>query len=353
MESSNQDGGNEGCIIKETTEEQVTSSSSPEITAHIPSGDRYTKLRSDVRMMVGTWCSRASKLGCSLAAMWMRFYSQTITPWVARTLRPVIDGRWLPWWRLRFQFAVSKLRRVVNQMIGPLEKGMEAARVHAPVQGVYEGVDLKVLPKYISFKAALLANRLTQQYVILVLSAVLVIVYGFSRTEIVSLQKLLRTKEVILAPVQDFTTAAPQSVPDSYVANAVSDYLSLLGSVAASNIEENYNVIMDSMSPELRIKFQAEAADWKAKVKAENISEILSITQKEIVSDGGGYYKVTALGKRDTYVANEYIGHTDEAIEMTLALAPPKTGKRWYLQITELSRQSVHAFRSKEQLGGK
>ena len=33
-------------------------------------------------------------------------------------------------------------------MIGAAEKGIEAARLTAPPQGAYEGVDLRVLPKY-------------------------------------------------------------------------------------------------------------------------------------------------------------------------------------------------------------
>ena len=70
------------------------------------------------------------------------------------------------------------------------------------------------------------------------------------------------------------------------------------------------------MSPQLKVKFLAEAAGFKEKVKAEGISELFTITQKEIRTTGDGYYKVTALARRDTYVNNEYLGHADEAIEI-------------------------------------
>ena len=40
----------------------------------------------------------------------------------------------------------------------------------------------------------------------------------------------------------------------------------------------------------------------------------------------------------------------DEAIEMVLQLVPPKSGKRWYLEINSLARQSADSFRKKREL---
>lgn len=233
-------------------------------------------------------------------------------------------------------------------MIGALEKGIEAAQVATPPQGSYEGVDLKVLPKYISFRAAMLHNRMTQQYIILLLSAFLVAHYVISRFEIHSLYGKLRAKEYILAPgVQDFTPASAQAVPDSYVNEAVMEYLGQIGNLTSGNIDEQYKLIAESMSPQLKVRFLAEASDFRAKVKAENISELLTVTEKEIRSTGDGYYQVTALARRDTYVNNEYIGHTDEAIEMVLQLVAPKAGRRWFLQINSLTRQNAETFKVK------
>lgn len=234
-------------------------------------------------------------------------------------------------------------------MIGPIEKGIEAAKFSKPAEGAFEGVDLRVLPKYVSFRAALLRNQLTQQYVIGILSLILVVHYVISRVEIYSLYGKLREKEYILAPgVQDFTPASPQTVSDSYIASAVTDFLGQLGNVTAGNIEEQYSALSDAMSPQLKVKFSAEAVEWKARVKAENISELLTVTEKEIRSSGNGYYKATALARRDRYINNEYLGHTDEAIEMTLELVPPKSGRRWYLQIDSLTRMPAETFRAKK-----
>jgi hypothetical protein len=233
-------------------------------------------------------------------------------------------------------------------MVGAIEKGIEAAKVSKPVSGVYEGVDLRILPKYISFRAALLHNRLTLQYVILILSVIFGGEFVVSRFEIHSLHKKLREKEYILAPgVMDFTAASPQSVSDQYVEQAVTDFINLLGNVTPTSIDDQYKALADFMSPQLKMKFSAEAMDVKTKIKSENISELLSVTQKEIRSNGEGYYKVTAIARRDTYVGNEYLGHADEVIEMILQLVPPKSGKRWYLQINSLTRESANAFRAK------
>ena len=233
-------------------------------------------------------------------------------------------------------------------MISALEKGMEAARISAPPQGSFEGVDLTVLPKYICFRAALLQSRLTQQYIILGLAALLVVYFAITRIEVYSLNGKLRAKEYILAPgVQDFTPASAQSVPDSYVSDAVTEYLGQLGNLTAGNVDEQYKLLSENMSPQLKVKFLAEASELKNRIKAENISEMLTITDKEIRASGEGYYQVTALARRDTYVNNEFIGHNDEAIEMVLQLVAPRNGKRWFLQINSLARQNAQTFRVK------
>jgi len=236
-------------------------------------------------------------------------------------------------------------------MVGPIEKGIQAAAIEKPKEGLYDGVDLRTLPKYICFRAALLQNKLTLQYIILILSAALLVLFIVSRQEVYSLYGKLRQKEYILAPgVMDFTPASPQSVPDSYVANAVVDFLGQLGNVTAGNIEEQYTSLADFMSPQLKVKFLAEAAGWKHKVKTDGISELLTIREKQIRTTGDGYYRVVALARRDTYINNEYLGNSDEAVEMVLQLVPPKSGKRWYLQIDSLSRQSADSFRKKREM---
>ncbi|MGK5083103.1 hypothetical protein WDW37_07330 [Bdellovibrionota bacterium FG-1] len=234
-------------------------------------------------------------------------------------------------------------------MIGPLEKGIAAARLATPPVGAYEGVDLSILPKYISFRAALLHNKLTHQYINLILAGLLVVQYGMSRYEIYSLYGKLRAKEYILAPgVQDFTPANPQTVPESYTADAVTDFINQLGNVNPGNIDEQYSLLAKFMSPQLKVRFEAEAIDFKAKIKAESISEMLTVTQREITPSADGFFHVVALARRDRYLNNEYVGHTDEVIEMVLQLIAPKRDRPWYVQINSLSREAAETFRAKK-----
>jgi hypothetical protein len=81
---------------------------------------------------------------------------------------------------------------------------------------------------------------------------------------------------------------APQSVPDAYVQHAVSDFIATLGNTNPTNIEERYQQLSSMMSPALQVQFSAEANEWIAKVKAENISEMLTVLSKRVEEHLGG-----------------------------------------------------------------
>jgi len=236
-------------------------------------------------------------------------------------------------------------------MVGVIEKGVSAAKLAEPPRGSYEGVNLEVLPRYICYKAALVREKMTLQTVVAIVAAVFVVYFAISRIEVHSLYSKLREKEYILAPgVQDFTPASPHTVSDSYVEAATTDFMNRLGNLNPLNIQEQYATLSDSMSAQLKIKFQAESADWIRKVKQDNLSEILSVLQKEIRSNDEGFYKVTAVVRVDSYVSNEHIGARDEVIQMLLRLIPPSRSSRWFLEIVSLSRTSADTFKTKESL---
>lgn len=241
-------------------------------------------------------------------------------------------------------------------MLGAMEKGIAAARLSSPPVGVYEGVDLRVLPKFICFRAALLREKMLLQYVVMIVVAAFAWHFTLSRFEISSLNNKLREKEYILAPgVQDFIPAAPQTVPDRHVIAAAMDYMGQLGNINPVNIDDQYERLSESMTAQLRAQFLAEAQDWKAKVKADNLSEVMTVVDKTIEADGKGNFRCVATARTDSYVNNEHIGYRDEVVDMMLELVPPEDGKRWYLQITSLSRSNRNAFQVKDQLskGGK
>ena len=234
-------------------------------------------------------------------------------------------------------------------MLTAMNKGIEAAQISTPPAGSFQGVDLKVLPKYVAFKAAMLKERLTLQYILAIVLAAFAANFAVSRMEIISLEKKLREKEYILAPgVMDFTTASPQAVSDSYVVNAALSFLSMLGNVNAANVDEQYKRLSTFMAPELRMQFEAEVNEWRETVKAENISEILRVTDREVVTTNEGFYKVTALASRERYSNSESLGHVDEVIEMTMRLVPPVKGKEWYLEITNLKRSRADGFKRQD-----
>lgn len=235
-----------------------------------------------------------------------------------------------------------------TNVIGPMEKGFEAARLQTPPEHVAGGVDLRILPKYICYRAALVREKLSLQYALALVSVGFVALFLTSRIEVSRLYTKLREKEFILAPgVLDFTPVAPQSVPESHIKNAAMEFLQTFGTFTAVNIVEQYARLADSMSPELRVQFEMESSSWVARVKSESIAQIMSITQKEIRTNQDGYYQVTAVGRKDTFANNEHLGSTDVVVEMVLRLVPPKAGKRWYLEIIKLTSQDANAFRVK------
>ena len=239
-------------------------------------------------------------------------------------------------------------------MLTAMDKGIEAAQVSTLPIGVYRGVDLKILPKFIAFKAAMLKQRLTLQYVLAIHIVAFSMNFAVSRYEIHGLEKKLREKEYILAPgVMDFTPASPQSVSDSYVINAAMTFLGMLGNVNAANIDEQYKRLASFMTPDLAIQFEEEAREWRETAKRENISEILRVTDREVVTSSDGFYKVTAISQRERYSNAESLGHVDEIIEMNLHLVPPTKGKEWFLEITSLKRGQADGFKASGTKGGK
>ena len=251
-------------------------------------------------------------------------------------------------------FSESVGRYTQDNIIGPMEKGVAAAKLQSPPAHVVDGVDLRVLPKFICYRAALLREKLSLQYGLAVLTGIFLVVFVSSRIEISHLYTKLREKEYILAPgVQDFTPAAPQTVPDSHVANAAMEFLETFGNINPVNIDEQYARLEESMSPELKIRFDLEAGPWKAKVKSDGISQVYSISEKEIRTKHDGYFSVTAIGHKDSYVNREHIGSTDQVVEMVLKLIAPQAGRRWYLEIEKLESHEANAFRVKTDLSQK
>jgi hypothetical protein len=276
--------------------------------------------------------SKISKLGLSLLAILTQFLraKKRLSLWINKSLAKL-------------------LKATEAQMIGPIEKGIAAARVNAGPDGIYEGVDLRILPKFISYKAALMRERITDKFIILILSALLVSHYAITRFEIAGYHEQLRTKEFMIVPgAMNFASVSPHSIKDSEIRNYITKYLSLLGNINSRNIEDNYSVLLNYMSPELALRFEVESESWIESVKLDDVTEILTILEKEIVSDGTGLYRLTALARRGIYQNGERISDSEESIEMKLKLLPPSAQRAWYPEIIDLKRKESRPFSKKK-----
>lgn len=251
------------------------------------------------------------------------------------------------WLKSRLEDAKS----VKTAIVGAVEKGFERARLSRVK--IATDLDLTMVPNYVAYKAALIREKILLQHVCLGLGFLTMVLFVVSRFEVSKLEARLRLKEYILAPgVNDFIPVAPQSVPDAYVQHAVSDFVATLGNTNPVNIEERFKQLSSVMSPALQVQFNSEAAEWIAKARAENISEMLTILDKQIEADVGGTYRVVVHSRTDSFIGSENIGYRNEVIEMGLRLVPPDVGRRWFLEITSMSRGSAEAFDVTKGLGG-
>ena len=197
---------------------------------------------------------------------------------------------------------------------------------------------LKFLPKFICYKAALLREKMLLSYCLFFVSTSFLILLGLYRYEVYWLQHKLREKEFILAPgVRDFTTVSPQSIPDSYIQDAVTDFVATLGNVNASNIEERYASLKRFMSDRFQIQFDLATKHWIDQVVDDDIAQLLMIQSKTISTDSKGVYEVVVHGKAEFYSSGQLLGDEDQVIEMKLSLVPPDRGRRWYLQIDHIT----------------
>lgn len=243
---------------------------------------------------------------------------------------------------------LERLNNRMGEMIGAMEKGVEAARLTAPPQGVYEHINLKDMTKFISYKAAKLRETVTLKYVLAIVVGLLCIEFTVSRIEILGLQQMLREKEYILAPgVSDFTPASAHAVSDSYVEQATTYFIGLLGNVSTNNVESRFEQLSEFMEAKLKARFDMEVSSWVNTMKAEGVTEVFDYdpSNLEVIADGKGFYKATVVGRRERWSSGEYLGHTDEVIELVMQLVPPAQGKQWFLQINELSRSEASSFR--------
>ena len=229
-------------------------------------------------------------------------------------------------------------------MLRAIDKGVKAAEMTRPPAGVYGDIDLRVIPKFVSYKAALLREKVGLQYLLGITGLLWVATFLIQSNRIDYWQSRYREKEFILVPsnIVGYTPAVPQSVPQSYVGNAVNFFIEILGNTTPTNIQEHYERFASYMSSELKAQFLAETASWRDTAKNEGIYEQIEITQKDWRNDGKGNFDVNVTLKRDRRVNSDFMGSTQEQIKMRLQLVPPQNEREWIFEIKEFSRRPLN-----------
>lgn len=236
-------------------------------------------------------------------------------------------------------------------MINSKNKGVSAKKLQIPKEDSRQSY--RNLPKYISYKAALLREK--QVLIRLLIASLVLFSFYFiqSRFEISRLHEQLRKKEYILAPgVQNFVTVNPQTIPDSYVNQAVSDFISSFGNISRDTIHEQYQGLKRYMNHELRVRFDHEIRKWVAQTTDEDLAQIIKIAEKQITTDEQGHYLVRAQVKAKLFSSGEYLGSEEQVIGMKLVLVPPSASKRWFLEIQEFSWSKANEINNQPVEGG-
>ncbi len=245
--------------------------------------------------------------------------------------------------------AKLKFNHEAKRMITPMQKGIEAAKIKAPPSGVYEGVDLSVLPSYICFKAQSAKEAISLKHQRLILLVLVCLVGGLYRSEVSELTTKLREKEYIIFP--DFLPVSPQTVSDEWVKEEIRTMFSKFGNVRPSSIEANYNYLINRMKDSTKSQFEAEMLDKVMFIKENSMREALDCPDIEIL-EKNGHYKATGVCTKEVYVHSELQLTEKEIIEMDLKLIPPKRGQHSILEIQKLKRFKNHNFKRFDSKGG-
>ena len=238
---------------------------------------------------------------------------------------------------------VVNLVRWNRTMLTAIDKGMKAAEVGQPPAGVYGDVDLRVLPRFISFKAASLRQKANLQYIIIVIAFGWISTFIIQNNRIDYWQSKYREKEFILVPskIIGHTPSVPQSVPQSYVQSAIKSFIQMAGTTTPMGIRDQLRRLGSYMEPRLGSKFLAEMDEWIELCEKKGIYEQVEDTKIEFLYNQSGVFKVKAIIRRDRRENAEFLGTAMEEVLMTLIVQQPKPDQEWTFQISEFSRKPL------------
>jgi hypothetical protein len=195
---------------------------------------------------------------------------------------------------------------------------------------------LKNVPNYVVLEAARKHVRLGVEAV-LAISIVGNLIFG---AKLVELSDRLTQKRIALVPskLDQITEVDVGQISERQMHGTVVMYLTLLGTVDGSNIEENYRILKDFMTPELKIQFERETKEYRRMVKDEGLAEQLKVVSKKIEVSKEGKIRAEVLVRIQPSFGTTMGKVREERVVMLMKVVTNYERNQWLMQLTELTR---------------
>ncbi len=229
-------------------------------------------------------------------------------------------------------------------MLSSIDKGVKAAEISRPPAGVYGDVDLRVLPKYISYKASNLREKTNLHFVMGLMLLAWISTFVIQNNRVEYWQTKFREKEFILVPskIVGHTPATPQSVPDSYVKFAVKSFIQMSGTTTPSGIRDQLERFAGYMEKKLGSRYLADMEEWIELSEKKGLYEQVEHTNlKFAYHKKSGVIDVDVVLRRDRRENADFLGTAMEKMKMTLLVQQPKPDQEWTFKIVKYSRKPM------------
>lgn len=195
---------------------------------------------------------------------------------------------------------------------------------------------LKAVPNYVVLEAAKKHVRLSVEMV-LALSMVGNLVFA---SKLIDVSDRLTQKRIALVPskLDQITEVDVGHISERQVHGTFVMYLNLLGTVDGTNIEENYRILKDFMSPDLKVQFERETKDYRRMVTDEGLAEQLKVSSKKIEIAKDGNITAEALVRIQPSFGTTVGKVREEKIVMRMHVVTNYERNQWLLQLTEITR---------------
>ena len=232
-------------------------------------------------------------------------------------------------------------RSVLDQCVDFLKKGAKK-RATALRLREFKLERLKNVPNYVVLEAARKHVRLGFEGV-LALSLLANVIFGW---QLVGLSDRLSQKRIALVPSRlDQTIEVDVGrISEAQVHSTFTMYLSLLGTVDSTNIDENYRVLKDFMTPELKIQFERETREYRRMVKTEGLSEQSIVSTKKVDVAKDGQIEAVAVVRIRPSIGTTLGKIREEKVIMHMRVITNYEQNQWLLQITSLTRGPIETF---------